>query len=112
MTSGIIEQQLRRYFSKSDKYFDDKNDLSDNEFKSLVLEDYTGVMAVLFIALMICSLIILGEIIHNSFDKIIQLSRKLFIEIIIKMCMLLNYFNEHILIILCIIKSLFNRILP
>ena len=94
MTSGIIDRQLERFFSKSDIYFEVNNDLSDNEFKSLVLEDYTGVMAVLFIALTICSLILIIECIHNSFDKFIQFSRILFVNIIRKMCMLLNYFHE------------------
>ena len=110
MTTGIIERQIRRFFSKSDKYFDVNNDLSDNEFKSLVLEDYTGVMAVLFIALTICSLILIIECIHNSIDIIIQFSRFLFVEIKRKLCMPLIYFYEYTLIILNTLKSLFNSI--
>ena len=61
MTSGIINHRLKNYLRRSDRYFDINTELTDNEFKRLVLEDYIGVNVFLCICLSICSLIFIIE---------------------------------------------------
>ena len=66
MTTGIIGFHSKKYFTKSEIYFDKKEENLE-KVKHLVIDDYIGVFAFLLIFHLISSIILIVESLENRF---------------------------------------------
>ena len=66
MSTGIIDHQLAASLSKSDQFFDNTFQLEDNEFRSLIFDDYKGIITLIIMGLAFDCIALIGELIFSN----------------------------------------------